>query len=223
MVVFLLTTPSVKAARAVTSLMVEHGTNPVLSASLWLTILRMRPLVGSTTTTLPAKVPRAATAARRMTRSSPSTLSPMVGSTPGTLAWWGSFFCFFLAAARLVVFGCCCGGAAMPASGSKVKATKGIGKNLFMQAALYCDIHYNGWQGMENLVILPGQGSWNSADPKSSWPCRARCKLKWKTGAHRHHTVQGDGCAMQSPLTDKGLDQLMKDYNKVFAETPATR
>src|ERR1035438_398595 len=85
MVVFLLTTPSVKAARAVTSLMVEHGTNPVLSANFWLTILRMRPLVGSTTTTLPAKVPRAATAARRMTRSSPSTLSPMVGSTPGTL------------------------------------------------------------------------------------------------------------------------------------------
>jgi transaldolase len=25
------------------------------------------------------------------------------------------------------------------------------------------------------------------------------------------------------PLTDKGLDQFMKDYNKVFAETPATR
>src|ERR1017187_7384970 len=106
MVVFLLTTPSVKAARAVTSLMVEQGTNPVLSASLWLTILRMRPLVGSTTTTLPAKVR----------------------------------------------------GAAMPASGSKVKATKGIEKKLFMQAALYCDIHYNGSQGMENLVILSRTG-----------------------------------------------------------------
>ena len=26
-----------------------------------------------------------------------------------------------------------------------------------------------------------------------------------------------------SPLTDKGLDEFMKDYNKVFAETPATR
>jgi transaldolase len=25
------------------------------------------------------------------------------------------------------------------------------------------------------------------------------------------------------PLTDKGLDQFMKDYNKVFAETPAAR
>ena len=25
------------------------------------------------------------------------------------------------------------------------------------------------------------------------------------------------------PLTDKGLEQFMKDYNKVFAETPATR
>jgi hypothetical protein len=46
----------------------------------------------------------------------------------------------------------------MPASGSKVKATKGIEKNLFMQAALYCDIHYNGWQGMENLVILSRTG-----------------------------------------------------------------
>src|ERR1035441_5963749 len=92
MLVFLLTRPSVRAASAVTSLMVEHGTNPVFSASFWLTMVRMRPVDGSTTTTLPAKVPRAATAARRMTRSSPSTLSPMVGSTPGTLALWGSFF-----------------------------------------------------------------------------------------------------------------------------------
>jgi transaldolase len=25
------------------------------------------------------------------------------------------------------------------------------------------------------------------------------------------------------PLTDKGLEQFMKDYNKVFAETPAAR
>ena len=46
MVVFLLTTPSVSAASAVTSLMVEHGTNPVLRASFWLTMLRMRPFDG---------------------------------------------------------------------------------------------------------------------------------------------------------------------------------
>src|ERR1035441_4090064 len=90
--VFLLTRPSVSAASAVTSLMVEHGTNPVFRASFWLTMVRMRPVDGSTTTTLPAKVPRAVTAARRMTRSSPSTLSPTVGATPGTLALWGSFF-----------------------------------------------------------------------------------------------------------------------------------
>jgi transaldolase len=25
------------------------------------------------------------------------------------------------------------------------------------------------------------------------------------------------------PLTDKGLEQFLKDYNKVFAEAPATR
>ena len=25
------------------------------------------------------------------------------------------------------------------------------------------------------------------------------------------------------PLTDKGLEQFLKDYNKVFAETPAAR
>src|ERR1039457_6134581 len=43
--------PSLKAARAVTSLMVEHGTNPLFNASFWLTTLRTRPLVGSTATT----------------------------------------------------------------------------------------------------------------------------------------------------------------------------
>src|ERR1035441_10538891 len=75
--------PSLKAARAVTSLMVEHGTNPLFNASFWLTTLRTRPLVGSTTTTAPFMVPSASTAARRTVKSSPSTLSPSVGSTGG--------------------------------------------------------------------------------------------------------------------------------------------
>ena len=34
-------------------LIVEHGWNPVLSAIFWLTMLRMRPVSGSTTTTDP--------------------------------------------------------------------------------------------------------------------------------------------------------------------------
>src|ERR1022692_572372 len=78
-----LTTCSVRAAREVTSLMVEHGVNPLVSPSFWLTMVRMRPLVGSTTTTLPFMLPRAATAERLTVRSSPSTLSPSVGSTAG--------------------------------------------------------------------------------------------------------------------------------------------
>src|SRR5689334_8690910 len=77
------TTRSVRAASDVTSLIVEHGVNPLFSPKFWLTMLRMRPLVGSATTTLPFIVPSAATAARRIVRSSPSTLSPTVGSTGG--------------------------------------------------------------------------------------------------------------------------------------------
>src|ERR1022692_4469195 len=46
-------------------------------------MVRTRPVLGSATTTLPRVVPRAATAARRTVRSSPSTLSPSVGSTGG--------------------------------------------------------------------------------------------------------------------------------------------
>src|SRR5471030_3307902 len=46
-------------------------------------MLRMRPVPGSTTTTLPGMVPNASAAARRTVRSSPSTLSPKVGSTGG--------------------------------------------------------------------------------------------------------------------------------------------
>jgi transaldolase len=37
--------------------------------------------------------------------------------------------------------------------------------------------------------------------------------------AGRHAAVQGDGLALQSPLTDKGLDQFLKDHAKVFQET----
>src|ERR1017187_1845471 len=106
MVVFLLTTPSVKAARAVTSLMVEQGTNPVLSASLWLTILRMRPLVGSTTTTLPAKVPRAAGAAGGVAVSSPSALSPWWGRRGGSWVVRGFFFFFFFRAGGWLFWVC---------------------------------------------------------------------------------------------------------------------
>src|ERR1017187_2046965 len=79
-----LTTCSVRAAREVTSLMVEHGINPLVSPSFWLTMVRLRPLVGSTTTTLPFMLPRAATAERLTARSSPSTFSPSAGSTAGS-------------------------------------------------------------------------------------------------------------------------------------------
>src|SRR6202050_981037 len=46
-------------------------------------MVRMRPVWGSTTTTVPSKGPSASTAARRTSRSSPSTLSPWVGSKCG--------------------------------------------------------------------------------------------------------------------------------------------
>src|ERR1017187_4827523 len=94
--------PSLKAARAVTSLMVEHGTNPLFNASFWLTTLRTRPLVGSTATTAPFMVPSASTAARRTVRSSPSTLSPSVGSTGGAGLYVTRLAGAFLTGARLV-------------------------------------------------------------------------------------------------------------------------
>src|SRR5258706_12747567 len=74
------TIPSLREAKAQTILTVEHGWKPLLSASFWFTIVRMRPLLGSATTTVPLYAPKASTAARRTTRSSPSTLSPMVES-----------------------------------------------------------------------------------------------------------------------------------------------
>src|SRR5450432_455991 len=95
MLVFLETMFSVSAARAVINLMVEQGMNPLASPSLWFTMVRMRPFDGSTTTTLPGMVPRASAAARRTVRSSPSTLSPLVGSTGG-----GSFRSGFRAVLR---------------------------------------------------------------------------------------------------------------------------
>jgi hypothetical protein len=104
-------TPSLKAAKAVTSLMVEHGTNPLFRASFWLTMLRTRPLDGSTATTAPFKVPSASTAARRTVRSSASTLSPSVGSTGGA----GLYCVTCLAGVFLtgaILTGCFLGGAA---------------------------------------------------------------------------------------------------------------
>ena len=44
---------SLSAARATETLIVEQGWNPVPKAIFWLTMLRIRPLLGSTTTTEP--------------------------------------------------------------------------------------------------------------------------------------------------------------------------
>ncbi len=51
--VSLVTMPSLKAARATETLIVEQGCAPLESASFWLTIARMRPLLGSMATTVP--------------------------------------------------------------------------------------------------------------------------------------------------------------------------
>src|SRR5689334_11539501 len=96
----------------------------------------MRPVFGSATTTLPAYPPKALTAARRMVRSSPSMLSPRVGSTGGgnlrlTAA---DFFLVVLLLVAAVVF--LCGVvAATPRSCSTVRTTAGTKKNLFMRGA----------------------------------------------------------------------------------------
>ena len=71
---------SLSAAKATETFTVEHGWNPELSATFWFTMLRIRPVSGSTTTTDPLYCPSASTAARRISRSSPSTLSPLVES-----------------------------------------------------------------------------------------------------------------------------------------------
>src|ERR1035441_9257490 len=71
---------SLSPASATETFTVEHGWNPALSASFWFTMLSTRPLLGSTTTTDPLYCPSASTAARRMSMSSPSILSPSVES-----------------------------------------------------------------------------------------------------------------------------------------------
>src|SRR5260370_29988124 len=65
-----------RAARATLNLIVEQGWTPPPRASFWFTIVRMRPLVGSTTTIEPLYGPRASIAAERTVKSSP------VGSSP---------------------------------------------------------------------------------------------------------------------------------------------
>ena len=58
--------------------MVEQGSAPPLRASFWLTMARMRPLLGSIATTVPFMLPSAAIAAARTTGSSPVVTSPVV-------------------------------------------------------------------------------------------------------------------------------------------------
>src|ERR1017187_2290186 len=70
-------------------------------------MLRMRPVFGSATTTLPLVVPSAPTAARPPVRSSPSTLSPSVGSTGGVRQTAVRTGAAFLLAAVEVPFGAC--------------------------------------------------------------------------------------------------------------------
>jgi hypothetical protein len=62
---------SLRPARPVTILMVEHGLKPLRMAQSWLTTVSTRPVFGSMTTTLPARSPSACTATRRTSRSSP--------------------------------------------------------------------------------------------------------------------------------------------------------
>src|SRR5450755_404489 len=71
---------SLSAASATETFTVEHGWNPELSATFWFTMVSTRPLPGSTTTTDPLYWPSDSTAARRISRSSPSMLSPSVES-----------------------------------------------------------------------------------------------------------------------------------------------
>ncbi len=70
--------PSSSAPRATASLTVEHGWNPAERASFWFTMVRIRPVAASTTTTLPLKFPRARTAAARTTADSPLRVSSAV-------------------------------------------------------------------------------------------------------------------------------------------------
>ena len=71
---------SLSAASATETFTVEQGWKPELSATFWFTMVSTRPLAGSTTTTDPLYCPSDSTAARRMSRSSPSILSPSVES-----------------------------------------------------------------------------------------------------------------------------------------------
>ena len=66
------TSPSRSAANATETLIVEQGWKPPPKASCWLTIVRIRPVLGSATTTEPLIGPSASIAALRISGSSPS-------------------------------------------------------------------------------------------------------------------------------------------------------
>src|ERR1035437_4966864 len=136
---------SLSAASEVTSLLVEQGVKPVVSPSFWLTMVSTRPVAVSTTPTLPLCGPSAATAARRMVRSSPSTLSPSVGSTGG-----GRFATLFLAGTRVVFLAWV---AVRPAFWSKPPRSSGTTKSFFILGVESHQLqsqtprcHYGGWE-----------------------------------------------------------------------------
>src|SRR5882724_4483346 len=68
--------PSLSAANATGTLIVEQGCAPAERANFWLTMARMRPLLGSMAVTVPFMLPSASMAAARTVASSPSVMSP---------------------------------------------------------------------------------------------------------------------------------------------------
>src|SRR5215475_2958344 len=110
-------------------------------------MVRMRPLLGSTTTTLPFTEPRAFTAAWRTVRSSASKLSPRVGSILGAVffvvfrlrdAEARPFFAGIAALARLV---------SIPAT------TSGTKRNFFMQL-MFNAVNQVPFRLMEQRIII---------------------------------------------------------------------
>src|SRR5487761_1204744 len=83
--------PCSSPPRAITGLIVEHGSKAAENARRWLTMVKIRPLEGSTATTAPFACPRASVATWRISGSSYCVTSYRVGSPynrAGALRVW---------------------------------------------------------------------------------------------------------------------------------------
>ena len=83
-----------------------------------------------------------------------------------------------------------------------------------------------GWDGMElirDIVTIYELRLFHADSGRVPAPREPRDRRGQGRRPRRDHAVQSHGRLFNHPLTDKGLDQFLKDYAKAFHTTPVTK